>query len=184
MTRTEILKAFAEHHAAAKLVTDLENKLVLQFIDLAYALAAKECTASGLDEDESQSKAALQLLKAIRHFDPSRNKQPSTYLTVAIQTGLREMRAAQEPAALPLGVIASVAEKQEYEPSLNERVESTINQNKAALSPRTIRLLRALYVRKPPLSFEETAKKYQLSVKQLKHIVETSLLALRNADEN
>lgn len=182
MKKPEILIMFAEYKTVkGGRGSDLENRLVLQFKDMALAMAHK---TQYVDRDAAKSEALYALLQAIRHFKLDRQIDPSTYIWWAVYNALRSLRSKSyrdETVSLEAVAPFVAASEEESESSVPELIVDLINRNPAALPPHTIRLLRAVYVWECPTTIKEQATAAGISVSSMRKKVQKALLQLKDA---
>jgi len=183
MTKDELESAFKTYAAYQRNCAGkkaLEDRLCRQYQDMAKEHAAR---AAGLDYEEAYAEAIYAVLRGIRGYDHKSGNAPSTYVFTCIGNALRNLKAKQPVPNVPLESVVKFAEQEEPEiVGYNEVIVQLINQNKAAIPPRGIRLLRRIYVQEPGVTIEELAKEMGASEKALKKTITNMLVQLKEAN--
>jgi hypothetical protein len=172
----------------------LENELVTRYAPLAVRLSehtTQQVLDSGReqpykpyrDQGDRRSYAMKGLLSAVRHYRPGRGARPITYIHVSILNELKHLyrKTAREESisSTELGMCIARApnEDSRHTPIM---IEQLILQNKAALPPHQIAVLRALFVGGNLSTLAEQAEKYARSELWMKKQVGEWLTALRD----
>lgn len=150
---------------------------------MVFAELEKSHLTPEVRQDISQE-LLMVLTQAIEYFDLARGVKFSTYLHVALhnrhKTCLSKLNEGPEPYSLALAAENLIDYNKKSDSfEIRKKIVELFQRNPATLPPRQIRIIRALYIDEPTLTFGEVAEKFRMKPDSVRRVAALGLAGLK-----